>query len=241
MIKLAFCEPDPEIFQQLSELLKKHKAPEPLKIKGFLSPAEFIHYVDYLGPELDILICNIVMEDYNGIQLMYAVQRSLPNIQIIFASQYREMVFDAYSVRHVAFIPVPVNQRHFDTAMCMAVSNVAETRKQKYLTLTAKGLVSRIAIRDIVYLESNLRTLIVHTKDNRFEYTYQLEAVKQFLDGSFVHCHKSFIVNMEHVAALDGTAMSFVLKNGETVPISSRRAAQARKDFEEYTSHTYID
>ena len=236
MIKLAFCETDPEIFAELSELLHAYNSPEPIRIKGSMNPAEFIHFVDYQGPELDILICNIVMEEYSGIKLMNTVQKSLPNIQVIFASQYKEMVFDAYSVRHVAFIPVPINIRHFNTAMHMAIANICETRKQKYLTLTAKGLISRVDISEIIYLESNLRTLIIQTKDNRLEFTQQLEAVKPFLDERFVHCHKSFIINMEYVTSLDGVAMCFVLTNRQTVPISSRRSVQARKAFEEFTS-----
>lgn len=234
MIKLAFCEPDPALFSRLSQLLRSYKAPEPLQVQGFLNPAEFIHYVDHKGQELDILLCNIVMEPYNGIKLMYTVQKSLPNIQIIFASQYKEMVFDAYAVRHVAFIPVPISLRHFKTAMLMAVDNVFSARSRKYLTLSAKGQIIRIDIGDILYLESNLRTLHVQTKDTRLEFIYQLEAVKPFLDRRFLHCHKSFLVNMDYIASLDGVSMCFHLINGQSVPISSRRAAEARREFEAY-------
>lgn len=232
MINLSFCEPDPVLFAQLSKLLQEYEAPEPIQIKGFFNPAEFIHYVDHHGQELDIVLCNIIMDAYNGIQLMHTVQKSLPNIQIIFVSQYKEMVFDAYSVRHVAFIPVPISIRHFNTAMRMAVANVFETRSRKYLTLSAKGQITRLDIGDILYLESSLRTIHVQTRENRMEFIHQLEAMKQLLDQRFLHCHKSFLVNMDYITSFDGSAMCFVLSNGHRVPISSRRAAQARREFE---------
>lgn len=238
MIQLAFCEPDPVVFTRLSKLLQEFEAPEPIQIKGFLNPTDFIHYVDYQGHTLDILLCNIIMDTYNGIRLMHTVQKSLPNIQIIFVSQYKEMVFDAYSVRHVAFIPVPISLRHFKTAMHRAVSNVFEARTCKYLTLSSRGQICRMNIGDIRYLESNLRTLHVQTNESRMEFSYQLEAVKPFLDHRFLHCHKSFLVNMDYIVTLDGASMCFVLSNGEKIPISSRRAAQARRAFEVHMLHS---
>ncbi len=237
MLKLAFCETDPEIFTELSVLLKKYETTESIHIKGFLNPTEFIQYVDYHGLELDILMCNIIMDNYNGIRLMHTVQKSLPNIQIIFASQYKELVFDAYAVRHVAFIPVPITPRHFHTAMHMAIANARESKNRQYLTLSSRGLLTKIDIADILYLESNLRTLHVHTIENQLEFTRQLETVKPLLDDRFVHCHKSYIVNMDYITKLDMASMCFILTNNHVVPISSRRATQTRAIFEDYVSH----
>ncbi len=237
MLKLAFCETDPEIFSELSALLKKYEKSESIHVKGFLSPYEFIQYVDYHGFELDILMCNIIMDNYNGIRLMHTVQKSLPNIQIIFASQYKELVFDAYAVRHVAFIPVPITPRHFHTAMRMAIANARESKNRQYLTLSSRGLLTRIDIADILYLESNLRILHVYTFEGRQEFSRQLETVKPLLDARFVHCHKSYMVNMDYITRLDMSSMCFVLANNQMVPISSRRATQTRTIFEDYVSH----
>lgn len=236
MLKLAFCETDPEIFTEISVLLKKYETTESLHVKGFLNPSEYIQYVDYHGFELDILLCNIIMDNYNGIKLMHTVQKSLPNIQIIFASQYKELVFDAYAVRHVAFIPVPIASRHFHTAMRMAIANAQESKNRNYLTLTSRGLLTRLDIANILYLESNLRILHVYTIENHLEFPRQLETVKPLLDARFVHCHKSYIVNMDYVTKFDISSMCFVLTNNHTVPISSRKAAQTRSIFESYVS-----
>ena len=231
MLNLVFCETDPEVFTELSVLLNKY---ESINAKGFMNPSEFIQYVDYHGFKIDILMCNIIMENYNGIRLMHTVQKSLPNIQIIFVSQYKELVFDAYAVRHVAFIPVPVSPKYFNRAMLMALANAQESKSRRYLSLTSKGLLTRIDIANILYLESNLRILHVHTIEDHLEFNRQLETVKSMLDDRFVHCHKSYIVNMDYITRIDMSAMCIVLTNNHVVPISSRRATQTRAIFENY-------
>ena len=234
MLKLVFCETDPEIFSELSVFLRKYDS---LNVKGFMNPAEFVQYVDFHGFELDILLCNILMDNYNGIRLMHTVHKSLPNIQIVFVSQYKELVFDAYAVRHVAFIPVPISPKYFHRAMLMAIANAQESKSRRYLNLTSKGLLTRIDIANILYLESNLRILHVHTFEDHLESNRQLETVKSILDDRFVHCHKSFIVNMDYIIKIDMSAMCIVLKNDHAVPISSRRATLTRTAFDNYTSH----
>lgn len=234
MLNLVYCETDPEVFTELSVLLKKY---ESINAKGFMNPSEFIQYVDYHGFEIDILMCNIVMANYNGIRLMHTVQKSLPNIQIIFVSQYKELVFDAYAVRHIAFVPVPISSKYFHRAMLMAISNAQESKNRRYLSLTSKGLLTRIDIANILYLESKLRILHVHTIEDQLEFNRQLETVKSMLDNRFVHCHKSYIVNMDYITRIDMSAMCIVLTNNHVVPISSRRATQTRAIIENYISH----
>ena len=164
----------------------------------------------------------------------------LYEIEILFVSQYKEMVFDAYAVRHAAFIPAPIEAQYFYQGMERAVKNL-ERRHKAYLTLSSRGIISRIDLDDILYMESNLKQLCVHTRRGAQEFPRQLESVKPLLDHRFVQCHKSFIVNMDHVADLDIAAMCMNLSTGGVVPVSSRKLKETRDAFLNYSTESADD
>lgn len=237
MLNVAFCEVDPVRNAYLGAMLRDYANRVPMHIHAFQHPAAFIAYIDRYGDELDILLTNIVMGEFNGIQLMRIVQERLPEIEILFVSQYKELVFDAYAVRHAAFIPAPIEAQYFYQGMDRAVKNL-ERRHKAYLTLSSRGIISRIDLDDILYMESNLKQLCVHTRRGAQEFPRQLESVKPLLDHRFVQCHKSFIVNMDHVADLDIAAMCMNLSTGGAVPVSSRKLKETRDAFLNYSAES---
>ena len=48
------------------------------------------------------------------------------------------------------------------------------------------------------------------------------------LDERFLYCHRSYIINMDHVTAVDE---QFRLDNGDSVLIRSRSRAQIKKTY----------
>ncbi len=237
MLNVAICELDDACNAQINAMLEAYGRETPMHVNSFDAPLPFIGYVERMGGALDIIIINAIIGNYNGIKLMQEVQERLPHIEILFVSRFRELVFDSYAVRHAAFIPCPIEQKYFVQGMNRAVENL-RSRPRAFLTLASRGLISRIALDDILYLESNLRILIVHTIKGKQEFPRQLESVKPLLDWRFVQCHKSFIVNMDYIANLDVGKLCAFLSTGAQVPISSRKLKQTKDAFLIFTQQT---
>lgn len=233
MINVVICGLDAEQNDYIAYLVSEHIQNEPVRIASFVNPEAFISYMDVRGYDMHIVISDVALGKFNGIRLMRLLQERLPDLQIVFASKYRELVFDAYAVRHVCFLPLPIDTTHFRTAMDIALENI-RLRHKSYLTLARAGLISRIDLDDIVYMESSVRTLNIHLPRSVQSFTRQLESVKPLLDHRFVQCHKSYVANMDYVLSLDSTGMALLLRDGRTVPVSARKLKETRAIFESF-------
>lgn len=79
----------------------------------------------------------------------------------------------------------------------------------------------------IAYIESDGRKARIHCRDGVFETYAKLSDLLGLLPTSFVQCHKSFLVNLDHVARIEPD--KFLLKSDEEVPVS-RRCNRAVRD-----------
>ena len=92
-----------------------------------------------------------------------------------------------------------------------------------------------IAPADLYYLEYQSRKLrLVMKHGERMIRGKISEFSERLAPYGFASPHKSFIVNLNQVARLNGS--EFVLKTGEVVPISQRCRQKARERFFQHLS-----
>lgn len=107
-----------------------------------------------------------------------------------------------------------------------------QSRLQCYFTIRNKGELLRIDCADIIYIESRQRVAVLHTTRKVIEFYAKLTDVLTLLpQHSFLRCHQSYIVNLEHIRELDKINHSFRLRSGETIEISRSNYAQAAERF----------
>ena len=126
-----------------------------------------------------------------------------------------------------------IDRDSFANAIMLARENIVFRHRPRVL-LTKGGIVCGILLDDIMYMESNGRMITVYTSTSSETFQYKLESIKPSLDARFVHCHKSFIVNMDYASKLDTVNMTFYLRSGIQVPVSTRRVKDVRTAFRDY-------
>ena len=94
---------------------------------------------------------------------------------------------------------------------------------------------TRIAYRDILYIESSNSKCMIHTVSGRVHTAYKtLNTIeKELNDSCFLRCHQSFLVNMDHVRQI---GKEFLLSNGETIPIRQRGVKPVRQAYMAYAA-----
>lgn len=77
---------------------------------------------------------------------------------------------------------------------------------------------------DIFFFEtsSNIHKVILHAKDRQIEFTSTLKELTSTLDGSFVRCHRSFLINKNNIKEIDGKNRIIYFTNGESCLMSTR-------------------
>ena len=142
-----------------------------------------------------------------------AVARLFPRgstTQVIYVTGYGDYHSKVYTTQHVGFLMKPVGQKAVDEAVAEALQRRAESAERPVLVASG-GDVRVVLPRNVMWAESHRRLLCIHTR---------------YGDDRFVHCHQSFLVNLDYVTAWNNDR--FVLADGRAIPISQRRRAVAK-------------
>ncbi|MDR1537965.1 MAG: LytTR family DNA-binding domain-containing protein [Clostridiales bacterium] len=183
----------------------------------------------------DLILIDIVLGSYNGIECMKTILNRHPDIQVVFVSDNIEYCTSVYEVQHIYFLPKPFDEVIFKKAVAKAEKKIEEIRS-KLLYIKYKSSVVSAPFTDILFIENFNRKVRVQMKDGCIETYISIDELFRKMDQRFVHCHKSFIVNMDYVRDL--TKNKFVLKNGNEVPISQLRLTDTKMKFLGYLGAT---
>lgn len=105
--------------------------------------------------------------------------------------------------------------------------------KKRCVLIKKRSKIYQIPLRDILYICKNLRLSCITTISGEQHTFYaKFDEIQPFLNESFFQCHKSYIVNLDKVIALQ--AAWFWLENGMRLPISQKRRRQSREYYVNY-------
>lgn len=116
---------------------------------------------------------------------------------------------------------------------CVTAIYPALTDGKSVVTLkTTDGWVP-ISFSKVIYLEAKDKKTYVNAEELSGTHKYSLQEFEYLLPrDSFIRCHRSFIVNVNHIKAIyPDTHSTFLLSmdNGERVPVSQSYASYFRK------------
>lgn len=182
-----------------------------LDIDIFKSGEEFLHSD---GLSCDLVFMDIMLDGMDGIATAHRSRELGFKGQIVFLTAFSEYVFDGYGVQALNYLLKPVAYEKI--AKCL--SHVVKLKSGDYYTFRRQGSVIRIPHSQIIYFASaNHYTQIITTEET---YT-QLESIKKiysYLPDQFQFCHRTVIVNTEHITLLKGREL--VLSNNIKLPVS---------------------
>lgn len=101
-----------------------------------------------------------------------------------------------------------------------------------FITLKWRNNRIKVNTADIIYAESCNRHLIICTcGGKKTEIVGKLgEFIKLLPPDLFICCHKSFAVNLKHIAEFNEYGV--VMSNGEILPVSVRKKSETLRAFD---------
>lgn len=100
------------------------------------------------------------------------------------------------------------------------------------LTISSQGKIIRINTDKIRCIESHNHRVYIYTDKEKYTVYEKLSDILQRLPESFIQCHKSFLVNLEYVEALEGKEI--ILIEGRRISISRTYYNQTKDKIMEY-------
>ena len=197
--------------------------------------------------EVDLVLIDIVLaSDKTGIDLGKHIREKY-NIPFVFitSNSDRATVESAKLVKPNGYLVKPFEQQDLYTAIEIALSNFSESGSHDSSTnfdsqseenTSSSGILKdsifvkkqhlyyRIPFKDIMYIKADNVYLEVYTKEQMFLVRSPLkDYLEKLPSNSFFRSHKSYIINVEHVMAVNAKD---VLIGDELIPIS--------KDFKDF-------
>ncbi|WP_304341514.1 LytR/AlgR family response regulator transcription factor [Metaclostridioides mangenotii] len=227
MIKIAICEDE----KKQQELLKTYinQIFEELSIKYkleiFNSGEELLE--NYLK-DTDILLLDIQMGIINGMDTARKIRTLDEDVEIIFITSLIEYALEGYEVRAYRYLIKPVK---YDDLKEYIINCIKEVDiKNKYIMVKEQGSRIKIDIYEITYIEVQKENLTIHTLNQIYKIKGTISNIEKEINCSrFCRCHKSFLVNLEHVKSIKQYAS--ILENSEEVPVSRYRFKETKDKF----------
>lgn len=166
----------------------------------------------------DVLFLDVALGGENGIELV-GRQGLGARTQVVYVSGFDQFHTRAYATEHASFVKKPLRQEDVSLALGQALRR-AEAVAAPPLVLRHDHVTDIVRPEDILYVESDRRNVVVHTRTESLRAYAKLADIQAQLPAHFVRCHQSYVINLDHVARLGSEAVT--LSSGEVVPMSRR-------------------
>lgn len=164
--------------------------------------------------KVDLFVLDIQLLDYRGTELARQL-RTMPEYRftpILFTTELSGEELNAYrEIKCYDFLVKPFTELEFQKAFLAALAMGAQIQEPlSILRIEQKQFLFEYEIRNILYIESFGKRILIHTaQDGGEEVTDQIAgyALSKLLalvpQGCMLQCHKSFLVNPDHICKID--------------------------------------
>lgn len=196
-----------------------------------ISAREALAMIEEKLPDIALLDIQI-KGGKDGIELAAEIneQYHLPFIMLTSHADL-QTINRAKEVNPYGYLVKPFNEKEILAGIELALSNFAKRHSKKEnqespedfvlkdsLFIRTNGMLVKLKLQDITYLEADANYTQVHTKDRKFVIRSTLKELEVKLDANrFVRVHKSFLINLEEIEGIQAESVHIA---GKEIPIS---------------------
>ena len=220
MIKFAICDDEPRMAREIAGRLAGYMEENQLagcSVSRFSSGRALLERAG----EFDVIFLDIQMEQPDGMETARLLRRRGDHSLLIFVTVLKECALDAFEVEAYDYLLKPLDGGRFKRTMDRALK-LLERRDAKTIVIQRGTGCEVVLLADIVYCEVLGRKVYLHKSDGTVVDCYgRLEELERRVDGRFFKCHRSYLVNLDHMRGRrDGQVM---LPQGGAIPVSRLR------------------
>lgn len=216
--------------EKLSDALKlwNQQSQIPFSLEAFSSGELYLEKKD---PQEfpDIFFLDIQLPGMDGLAFARHLRESGYRGYIIFLTAFREYVFEGYNVHAFQFLLKPVNS----DALSICMNEIIRELSEESYIFQDKQETIQIPYKDILTFSSRLHYVDILTSDGLFCQYTTLGKILNGLPDNFIRCHRSYIINMQHIYKISGS--SIYLSNNTYINIGRSYLDKTRNAFLKYS------
>ncbi len=233
MINIVVCDDEKCMSNKIKKLAEDffRKKKTDISIVEYSSGEELLKS----NERIDILFLDIGMQGMDGIETGRMLRAHGYNGFLVFITVLKEMVFQSFEVQPFDYLVKPVQEEHFEKTMERLFHSIQDRLSpEKVNLLVQKGCESNIiSFQDIICCEIIDRKVYLYLASGEIiDYYERIENLEKKLDGRFFRCHRSYLINLNHLKSYrNNTAY---MADGKEIPVSRLRSKEFSKVILQY-------
>jgi len=191
----------------------------------------------------DLIFLDIEMPGHSGLELLNFFDEEEIDFEIIFTTAYDQYAIRAFRLSAIDYLLKPIDTEELQQAMLRfekkkngSLPNIAALRQNltntdaNKIAVAAGNTFRFLELATVLYLKADNAITEIHFNDgSKLSVSRTLTQFEEVLgrESGFFRCHKSYMVNTNHITEYVKTNGGYLLLNGKiVVPISSEKAGE---------------
>ena len=226
--RVAICDDEQTQMQYINSVLSKwsHLFGHTCEVHKFPSAEAFLFAYE-ADKAYDILLLDVKMKDMSGIELARRIRQAGSRAEIIFLTSYFEFAGEGYEVDALLYLIKPVPEGKLLEVLEKAAERLA--CEPPYVIITCEGETVKLYEADILYVESFLHYISIHTKERTYKIKESISAFAGRLGNDFFRIHRSYLISLKHVIRISRTLIT--LEGGAELPLARGKYDDINRAF----------
>jgi len=223
MIKIAIIEDIPVFQRELRDAINRafenNELPE---VDCFKDGEQFLSN-SYNGNPYSAIFIDIELPGINGMDIAKTIRANGFTAMIVFTTSHEQYVYEGYEAEAFRYLLKPVT----DSDIKICVARIIQDAGNRALVFSFNRKQYYIDFNEIIYISSYGHYITIHTENAEYEWKHSLKELAPELPEQFVRCHRSFIINLDHLRTIEGKRV--FMKNGTEIDVAGGYLDDVRK------------
>ena len=226
-MRFAICDDQPADRRLLAGMLEAYARKRELQIclQEFSQGEALLDSLE--AGKFQFVFLDIYMPGASGMETARRIREIDTNCFVIFATTSEDHALESYGVYAAGYLLKPYTMPQLEEVMNWCMDNLPPQAQSITILLEREPV--QLPLQDITYIESMGREAIFHLGEKTYSTNRRISELEAELPADFVRCHRSYIVNMNHIAKV--TPEGFLLKGWHIIPVSADLGASAKQRF----------
>lgn len=228
--RIAICDDEQNQIEYITSIVASWSAHEGhgCEIRTFASAEAFLFEYEE-DKAYDILLLDVEMKNMNGIELAKRIRKDNNRAEIIFITSHFEFVGEGYEVDALHYLIKPISVEKLTQVLTKAAEKLSV--EPPSVVISCEGETVKLYESDILYVESFLHYIVIHTKDNEYKIKEIISVFENKVSDVFYRIHRSYLVSLKYITRISRTSVN--IGNTE-LPLSRGKYDNINRAFIEH-------
>ena len=228
--RIAICDDEQNQIEYITSIVASWSAHEGhgCEIRTFASAEAFLFEYEE-DKAYDILLLDVEMKNMNGIELAKRIRKDNNRALFFFISSDFELVCEGYELDALDYLIKTFSVEKATQVLTKAAEKLSV--EPPSVVISCEGETVKLYESDILYVESFLHYIVIHTKDNEYKIKENISVFENKVSDVFYRIHRSYLVSLKYITRISRTSVN--IGNTE-LPLSRGKYDNINRAFIEH-------